>query len=472
MNTPRFDSGRRRFLGQIGCAGLSALPALSTLALLNGTTALAADAPGGYRALVCLLLTGGNDSFNMLAPRGAAEHAEYAAVRQDLALPRNSLLPLNPSVSPGRELGLHPSMPELAALFESGKAAFIANVGTLLQPGIRRQQVLEGTVPLPSGLYSHSDQVEQWQTSLPQSRGATGWAGRMADVLHSVNAERRLSMNISIAGSNPWQAGRNSAEYAVTPAGAEGLREYAPPGTPLSQVERADVRVNSAAVDSQLALTYRNLLQQAFATSRRNAIEAAELFRAATAPDLPAGLTWPDSPLASQLRMVARTIAARNRLGVSRQTFFVEFGGWDHHDEVLANQLGMLRIVSQAVGAFQTALETLGVAQEVVLFSASDFGRSLTSNGRGSDHAWGGNAFVVGGAVRGRRIHGSYPDLFADNPLDVGRGRLIPTTSVDEYFAELALWMGVSRSELPSVLPNIARFHDPASGTAPIGFLL
>ncbi len=463
---------RRRFLGQSSCAGISALPALSTLVNLATTSALAAETGGGYRALVCLLLTGGNDSFNMLPPRGVAEHAEYAQVRQDLALARGDLLPLNPSNAVGRELGLHPSMPELASLFESGRAAFIANVGTLLQADTRKEQVENGSVPVPSGLYSHSDQVEQWQTSLPQTRGGTGWAGRMADLLHSVNADRRLSMNLSLSGSNAWQAGRNNAEYAITTEGAEGLHDYAPPGTPLADVPSIQTRVNSAAVDSQLALVYRNLLQQAFASSRRNAIEAAELFRAATAPELPATLTWPGSHLGDQLKRIARTIAGRDRLGVSRQTFFVEYGGWDHHDEVIANQQGMLREVSEAIGAFQRALEVLGVAENVVLFSVSDFGRSLSSNGRGSDHAWGGNAFVVGGAVKGRRIYGKYPALFADNPLDIGRGRLIPTTSVDQYFAELACWMGVSRTDLSTVLPNIGRFYDPMSASAPMGFLL
>lgn len=474
MNTSNARAGlnRRRFLGQASCAGITALPALSTLVSLATTSALAADTPGSYRALVCLLLTGGNDSFNMLPPRGTAEHAEYALVRRDLALPRESLLALNPVASPGLELGLHPSMPGLASLFNSGKAAFIANVGTLLQPGARKEQVENGSVPIPAGLYSHSDQVEQWQTSLPQSRGGTGWAGRMADVLHSLNVNRRLSMNISVAGSNVWQAGRTGAEYAITPDGVEGLRNYVPVGTPFDQVTREDVRANSAAVDSQLALQYRNLLQQTFATTRRNAVESAELFRTATAPELPPEIQWPDSRLAAQLRMVARTIAARDRLGVCRQTFFVESGGWDHHDEVIANQQEMLREVSEAVAAFQQAMEVLGVADGVVLFSASDFGRSLTSNGRGSDHAWGGNAFVVGGPVKGRRIYGQYPELFADNPLDVGRGRLIPTTSVDAYFAEMALWMGVSRTDLPVILPNLSRFFDASAGGAPLGFLV
>jgi len=169
--------------------------------------------------------------------------------------------------------------------------------------------------------------------------------------------------------------------------------------------------------------------------------------------------------------MVARVIAARAGLGVKRQTFFVMYGGWDHHDEVIANQQVMLGEVSDAVTAFYNATAELGIENGVTLFTASDFGRTLTSNGAGSDHAWGGNHFVVGGAVNGRRVFGQYPDLYEDNALDTGRGRLIPTTAVDEYFAELALWMGVDPSNLPTVLPNIGRFYVPGSPANPLGFL-
>jgi uncharacterized protein (DUF1501 family) len=187
---------------------------------------------------------------------------------------------------------------------------------------------------------------------------------------------------------------------------------------------------------------------------------------------LPPNATFPTTPLGPELQMIAKTIAGRTALDVTRQTFFLQLGGWDHHDDVVGNQATMLPYVSSAVGAFYNALVQLGVQDKVTLFTASDFGRTLTSNGKGSDHAWGGNHFVVGGAVNGKRIYGTYPALYNDNPQDVGRGRLIPTTSADEYFAELALGLGVSKTNLPLVLPNISHFYDTSSSTPPLGFLL
>ncbi|HMO05080.1 MAG TPA: DUF1501 domain-containing protein [Kiritimatiellia bacterium] len=471
MNQPRPHPAlltRRRFLGQASCAAVSAIPVINTLLNLKlaGSVAAAEPGAGEYRALVCLFLNGGNDSFNMLVPRGAAEYADYAAIRQDLALAQGELLAINPLDHPGPQLGVHPAMPELQQLFEDGHAAFVANVGTLVEP-VTKAHYLGGSAPLPLGLFSHSDQVEQWQTSLPDTRSAVGWAGRMADLLQSVNANTKVSMNISLAGSNVWQSGQSVFEYAITPDGAVGLQGYAPAWQQYQDV----IQSRSAAVDGQLGLHYQNLFAQAFASSKRDAVNAYEVFAAATAPDLPPGAVFPATTLGRSLRMIARTIAGRDALGMTRQTFFVNFGGWDHHDEVLNNQAAMLPVVSQAVGAFYQALDLLGVANQVTLFSASDFGRTLTSNGRGSDHAWGGNQFVVGGGVNGRRIYGHYPDLYEDNALDVGRGRLIPTTSTDAFFAELALWLGVSRTNLPLVLPNITRFFDPNGTAWPLGFL-
>ncbi|MBC8011366.1 MAG: DUF1501 domain-containing protein [Burkholderiales bacterium] len=426
--------------------------------------------PGSeYRALVCLFLNGGNDSFNMLAPRGVAEHAEYAAVRQDLAIPAANFLPINPlnSAQVGRQLGVHPGMPELAQLFEDGNAAFVANVGTLVEPGVTKAGFASGLAKLPVGLFSHSDQIEQWQTSLPDTRSGIGWAGRAADLLNAQNAHPAVSMNISLAGSNVWQTGNSVFEYAITPDGAVGLTGYS-----KEWVQEYGTRqIRSAAVDGQLAMEYANVFQRTFAGSQRSALDAYDLFSGATSGSLPVGANFPSSNLGGQLQMIARTIAGRDALGAQRQTFFVSLGGWDHHDEVLVNQANMLPVVSQAVGAFYHALELLGIQNNVTLFLASDFGRTLSSNGRGSDHAWGGNTFVVGGAVDGKKIYGAYPDLYADNPLDVGRGRLIPTTSVDSYFAELALWLGVPRASLPLVLPNIGRFYDTAGSGAPVGFL-
>lgn len=459
---------RRRFLGEASCAAVSAIPVINTLLNLKlaGSVAAAEPGAGEYRALVCLFLNGGNDSFNMLVPRGVAEHADYAAIRRDLAIPRDDLLAIHPLAHAGPQLGVHPSMPEVQQLFEAGDAAFVANVGTLVEP-VTKATYLGGSAPLPLGLFSHSDQVEQWQTSLPDTRSAVGWAGRMADLLQAVNDNTKVSMNISLAGSNVWQSGESVFEYAITPDGAVGLQGYAPAWQQYQEV----IQGRSAAVDGQLGLHYQNLFAQAFAASKRDAVEAYEVFAAATAPDLPPAAVFPDTPLGRSLRMIARTIAGRGELGMTRQTFFVNFGGWDHHDEVLNNQAAMLPVVSQAIGAFHAALVLLGVADQVTLFTASDFGRTLTSNGRGSDHAWGGNHLVVGGSVNGQRVFGTYPDLYEDNPLDVGRGRLIPTTSTDAYFAELALWLGVSRTNLPLVLPNITRFYDPNSPAWPVGFL-
>jgi len=447
---------------------VSAIPLLNTLLNLKlaGSVAAAEPGPGEYRALVCLFLAGGNDSFNMLVPRGSAEYAEYAAVRQDLALPLAGLLPITPLNLASPQLGVHPSMPELQQLFEQGDACFVANVGTLVEP-TTKAAFQAGSAGLPLGLFSHSDQIEQWQTSLPDTRSGVGWGGRMADLLHSLNATDKVSMNISLSGSNVWQTGLGVFEYAINSTGAVGLNGYAPAWTNGNVLQQ----VRSAAVDSQVALTYSNLFEQTFAQSKKNALEAYELFAAATNLTLPPGAVFPATALGQQFQMIAKAIAGREALGMTRQTFFVQFGGWDHHDEVLANQEVMLAYVSAAVGAFHNAMTLLGVQDQVALFTASDFGRTLTSNGRGSDHAWGGNHFVVGGGVDGRKIFGQYPALYDDNPLDVGRGRLIPTVSCDEYFAELALWLGVSKPSLPLVLPNISRFYDTGSPAGPLGFL-
>lgn len=466
---------RRRFLGEASCAAVTAIPLINTLLNLKLAGGVAAAEPGigEYRALVCLFLNGGWDSFNLLVPKNypadessGGEYDHYAQVRQNLALPQSSLLDITPTNTPGRRFGLHPGCVEIQNLFENGHAAFVSNVGTLVEP-VNKAQYQSQTAHLPLGLFSHSDQIEQWQTSLPDTRTAVGWAGRMADLLQSLNSVEKVSMNISLSGSNVWQSGLDVFEYAITDTGAVGLTGYRQDWVQYDTVAQA----RSAAVDSQLALHYTDLFTKAFAKSKRDAMEAYDIFSTATSGSLPAGATFPTTALGRQLQMIAKTIAGRTALGATRQTFFVNFGGWDHHDEVLINTAAMLPVVSQAVGAFYNALTLLGVENQVTLFTSSDFGRTLTSNGRGSDHAWGGNHLLVGGAVNGRKIYGAYPELYENNPLDVGRGRLIPTLSVDEYFAELALWLGVSPGSLPLVLPNITRFYNPNSASWPVGFL-
>jgi uncharacterized protein (DUF1501 family) len=480
---------RRQFLGHVSCAAISSLPILSTLLNLRLASSIANAAPpanGEYRALVCLFQSGGNDSFNLLAPYSGASsthadsYVEYTNSRGNLALAKASLHQINPLNTPGRTFGVHPSMPQLAARFEAGQAAFVANVGTLIEPVQNRAQVAAASKRLPLGLYSHSDQIEQWQTSVPHSRSGIGWAGRMQDLLKDINSNQTVAMNISTDGSNVFQTGITGAEYAVDPGndnapagGAVALTGYAANYDPNNGVTNAA----SAAVDGQLALSYSNLLQQTFQQKRRTAQEAYALYSSATSSALPGNVTFPNTSLGRQLRQVAKAIAGRAALGALRQTFFVNRGGWDHHSETLALQLGMLAEVDAALAAFWSQLVALGVQNQVTVFSGSDFGRTLTSNDRGSDHAWGGNHFVMGGSVVGRRIYGQYPSLAVNsdsgpevNPLDTGRGRLIPTTSCDQYFAEMALWLGVPVSSLPLILPNIGNFY-AGGGAPPLGFL-
>ena len=459
---------RRRFLGQASCAAVGSASLFSTLLNLGATNSAAGYHASGnddYKALVCLFLGGGNDSFNMLIPRGNQEYNEYKTIRADLALAQDTLLPITPASSNGREFGLHPTIPEVKQLFDEGSLCFMANVGTLVEPTTLKTYE-SGLAKLPLGLYSHSDQIMHWQTALPDQRSATGWGGRMADLLYSMNNNDKISMNISLSGSNVFQAGRNTVEYSIEPkSGSTGIEGYGP--------GQEDVfnQLRTAAIESMLDLQYQNLFEQTFVNITRRALAAHEQFSSAIAGVSPFTTTFSTNNISRSFHMIAKTIAARQALGMKRQTFFVLFDGWDHHDEVLKTQAKMLPIVSKALFEFYSALKEMGMQNNVTTFTASDFGRTLTSNGRGSDHAWGGNQIVMGGAVKGGDIYGTYPSLYANNPLDTGRGRLIPTTSVDEFFAEMALWYGVQASDLNRVLPNIGRFYSTDSTSMPVGFM-
>lgn len=447
---------------EVGSASLHST--LLNLGMTNTAAGAALQAQDDYKALVCLFLGGGNDSFNMLAPLENGEYADYAAIRSDLAISKGEFLALNPVGAGGRSFGLHPSMPEVKTLFDGGKLSFVSNVGTLVEPTTLNSYE-NGTAKLPSGLYSHSDQIMQWQTSVPDRQTPYGWGGRTADLLHSLNSNDNISMNISLSGSNVFQAGKQTVEYAIGPQGngSIGITGFGKGGT-FNQLR-------TAAIESMIDLHYENLFQQAFVDINRNAIAAHEQFSSALGSAAPLAVSFSPNFVSRSFEMIARTISARKALGMRRQTFFIMFGGWDHHDEVLNNQIAMLSIVSKALSEFSSAIDSLGLGENVVTFTSSDFGRTLTSNGRGSDHAWGGNQIVMGGPIRGGQVHGDYPSLRAGNDLDTGRGRLIPSISCDEYFAELALWFGVDPSELDTVFPNIKRFYSPSAGQAPVGFL-
>ncbi|MEM6911323.1 MAG: DUF1501 domain-containing protein [Verrucomicrobiota bacterium] len=464
--TPPTHLSRRRFLGQASCAAVTATPILSTLLNLRMTHgALAAPTdPNDYKALVCFFFGGGNDSFNMLVPRGNTEYAEYALTRSNQALAQNTLLPLN-GTHQGKALGVHPGMPEVQSLYNAGSLAFVSNVGTLVEP-VTLSSFTNNLAQLPAGLFSHSDQIMHWQTSVPDAPSSTGWGGRVADLLAACNSNTQISMNISLAGTNTFQSGNQSVSYEVEPTGngSIALAPYAEGEDPTLAA------LGQTAIHSMMDAQYSNLFQETFAQKNRNALDASAAFSSAIAAQT-VNTVFSPNRISQSFQMIAKTIAARNLLGMRRQTFFVMFGGFDHHDELLNNQAAMLPVISQAMSEFDTAMRELNVHNQVTTFTASDFARTLTSNGKGTDHAWGSNQMVMGGAVQGGQIYGSYPSLALGSDLDTGRGRLIPTLSTDEYFAELAQWFGVSQSDLPQVFPNLTRFYTPGAAP-PVGFLL
>lgn len=451
---------RRGFLKLSGKVGVTSAALLGT-AQLGAMASASAQTNGDYKALVCVLLAGGADSFNMLVPTSTDHYQEYATTRSDLALAQNSLLSLA-GENNGRSLGLHPQLAGLQALYNQGNLAFLSNVGTLVEP-TSPQALASHTAKVPLGLFSHSDQISQWQTALPDLRSGTGWGGRIADILNSQNSNQRISMSISTAGANEFQAGRITDSFTITPSDSP---------TPKLSIERealADVR---QAVDQMYNdHNYQNIFRRSYAKLFNESISANAEFDSAIASAHNFSTQFANDSFSQQLAVIAKTIAANQLLGMKRQTFFVTYGGWDHHDETIANMDRMLRPLNDGLVAFQNAMQEINMAQNVTTFTTSDFARTLSSNGRGSDHGWGGNAIIMGGAVKGGNVYGTYPSLALNNPLDVGRGVLLPTTSLDQYFAELALWFGVSTSELSDILPNVGRFYDATSGNAPIGFL-
>ena len=456
MKPSPFLSTRRHFLRQAACAALGASGLVNTiwdLRRINAATAIGGT-PGDYKALVCLFLYGGNDGNNVLVPTDAGDYASYAAARQDLALPASSLLSIIPRTSDGRTYGLHPNLTELQTLFGVGKLALVANVGTLVAP-VTRADFLTNTAALPPHLFSHADQSVQWQTSWSDAPPRSGWGGRTADLLASLNANPHLSMNISVAGNNIFQTGGTVQPYGVSPSGITSLSGYN--GT-------AAENARYTAVQALLAQSHDNLFEKQFGHLTKTGIKDNALLSAALASQQPLATAFPATGLGGQLQMIAQLIGARTALGMQRQVFFCSLGGYDTHGDQLADQASLFTELSQAMSAFHAATVELGVEPQVTTFTSSDFGRTLPSNGAGSDHGWGSHHFVLGGAVNGGDLYGTFPTLAVNGPDDTGEGRWIPTTSVDEYAATLASWFGVAASDLSTVLPNIGRFGSPNLG--------
>lgn len=465
---PSSEWSRRRFIGRccaaVGTTGM--LSALSQLRMIGAVASpsngpvvpktAAATIPSDFKALVCLFMAGGNDANNLIVPIDTSGYQAYANGRGSLALPRERLLPISPRTSDGHSYGLHPAVPGLQSLFAQGKLAVLSNVGTLAAP-TTKEQYNARSVPLPAQLFSHSDQQVQWQSSVPDRPFTSGWGGRLADLTNAFNTNNAVSMSITLDGDNSFQVGESVVQFAVNPDGAIVVNGSGTGATIDG--------IRTRAMNDLMAAQYGSLIDSAFGDVTRKAIANSQTIASYLNGASPFTTQFPTSNLGQQLRTIARLIAAAPQLGLKRQVFFARMGGFDLHgnqvdlqNNLLGAHTDLLTDVSASLSAFYNATVELGCAQQVTTFSASDFGRAFRTNGDGSDHGWGSHHFILGGAVKGGDFYGKMPTWAVDGPDDMGSGRWIPTTSVDEYSATLATWFGVSPTDLPTVLPNIGRF--------------
>ena len=512
------NASRRIFLRHAGAMGALLGPAAAPLALnLAAVGAASAQAASDYKALVCLFLFGGNDALNMVLPTDAPSWANYGAVRNQapdsIALlaagtvpnagaaagsPQRlgGVLPILPTNAQGRSFALHPVMGSLQTMFNNDKRlAILPNIGTLVMPTTKAQYG-QNSHPKPASLFSHNDQQNTWQALAPE--GATrGWGGRMGDLLASMNA-RPVFTSISAAGNAVWLAGDSIQQYQVGSNGAIRMgtdsngRVFgsADVGAAMQRIvsatrsthvfERDMAALGARAIDAELAL--RTALKPAGDALFGTAPSSGN-YNASNDPKLQYDnpLTGGKSfnSLAQQLQIVARLIDASSAAGVQarRQVFFVSMGGFDTHDNQNRNHADLMAKLAHALRYFDTTLGAMGARNAVTTFTASDFGRTFTSNGDGTDHGWGAHHFVMGGAVRGGDLYGNFPVLGAKNtnnnnfdssPNQVGNGALLPENSVDQLGATLGRWFGLSDGQLLDLFPNLANYN---AGQRNLGFM-
>lgn len=480
---------RRDFIRRAACAAVGTAAMTSTIRDLRFMNAAVAQSNlTDYKALVCIFLAGGNDSNNMILPTVTSEYNNYANIRTPvLAIPSLAILNTGYTDGAGHSYGLHPACPQLQTLFSEGKLACLMNTGTLVVP-LTRAQYQSSLYKKPPQLFSHADQVTQWQTGIPDQPALTGWGGRCADLLNSIQPGAPISMSVSLTGANTFEIGNMVSQYNVSTSGAITLQGVT--GARL------------AALTNILGLSYPNMQAQAYSDVAEHSINSGNLLNSAIAATananywtnlFPTTITSPtggspfNSSLSSQLKMVARLIEAGRRsvanggFGMKRQIFFCQVGGYDLHTNQTSYTTGnpnnvlvgahanLMAELSQSLLAFQRAMEQLNAtypnfSQGVTAFTASDFGRTFPCNGQGSDHGWGSHHFILGGAVHGGQAYGKFPTLTVGGPDDTSTGRWIPTTATDQYFATLATWFGVDPSNLATVFPNVGRFASPNLG--------
>ncbi len=451
--------GSRRDFIKDTLRSVTALGALGSMAKFGEMNALAAGS--GYQALVCIFLAGGNDGHNTVVPITTAQqnYNVYQAGRGPLAISQAALLPI---ANGADTYGLHPSLVEIQGLYNQDKAAVLANVGMLVQPLTRTQYLNPNGIPIPSQLFSHSDQTGQWQTAIPTGLGSTGWGGRITDLLQSQNSGAIFPAISSVGGCGLFCTGAQTYPATVPPppqgsTGATGMATLGgvsgARGTGMQQVLTFDNGLQLVQAGNSIMTrgnSYANTLTGLLGSNKIKTVFPA------------------NNPLAAQLQTVANIMSVRTQLGLSRQIFFCQLGGFDTHSQQVETQTPLLQQLSQAVLAFYTATQELGVDSSVTTFTASEFGRTLNPSGNdGSDHAWGNHHFILGSGVVGGQFYGNFPSLALGGPNDANtRGTLIPSTAVDQYGSTLAQWFGVGAGSLSSIFPNIGNF-----GSNKLGFL-
>ncbi|MES1191710.1 MAG: DUF1501 domain-containing protein [Steroidobacter sp.] len=450
---------------QLGMAGV-ATPLLLNLAAMGEAAAFDAT---DYKALVCVFLYGGSDYANTIVPVDLTNYDLYSAIRGGGAgrtrggiafghdeLTATALTPKNGQVLTDNILyALAPPLAPLKTLFDAGKLAIQLNVGPLIVP-TSLSQYQAASVPLPPKLFSHNDQQSVWQSSGAEG-ATTGWGGRMGDLALSSNGTHSLLTCISATGNAVFVAGRDAFQYQISTSGAIKINALD------MQSASAEAPAVRTALASMMTQSSQHAFEDEYAAVTRRSIELEGIVNSALADVM--SITAFDTasttnPLVSQLKIVARLIGANQVLGVKRQVFVVSLGGFDTHDSLMETHPVLLGKVAEALSAFYQATVELGVDNKVTAFTASDFGRTFTPNSDGSDHGWGSHHFVLGGAVNGGRYYGVAPHVSVQTDDQVGQGRLLPGTSVDQFAATLAHWFGVSDSELASVLPNIGNFSN------------